>query len=263
MFVRLAQISSPSKLYLEEIEREQDLLAGTLVNESNPETLLVHIARVSSNRPNTFKDTEGLIAYLIRNYHWSPFEHTFITMEVTTSRAIGRQILRHRSFTFQEFSQRYAAVAEIESFEMRGKAEQNRQSSTDILFTVFPPRKNTDTSVLLLGVNKALQTESNLEDLQFGYHGLIGLAQRLYTRALEMGGAKETARFILPEATQTKIYMTGSLRSWIHYLGLRTDEHAQKEARDIAYMQYDLLYQYFPTTFRACIKEGVLQDLKL
>jgi thymidylate synthase (FAD) len=192
--------------------------------ENLTEALIVYIARVSSSRENKWEDHEKLIRYLIEHRHWSPFEHAHLTFEITTSRAIGRQLLRHRSFTFQEFSQRYAEATEFEEVELRAQAEKNRQSSTDVV--------NPD---LYLGDHDA-----------FGTHGVdipasdlvaehLERTRILYQELLDAGVARETARMILPECTQTTLYMTGNLRSWIHFLELRADEHAQKEVRKIAY----------------------------
>jgi thymidylate synthase (FAD) len=173
---------------------------------------IVEIARVSSSRVDKTEKPEGLISYLIRNKHWSPFEHSFLTFEIVTSKAIGIQLLRHRSFTFQEFSQRYAKVEAIEPIELREQAVSNRQSSTEI----FDPfiTKNW----------KASQEINNF----------LEHCQLLYNSLLDAGVAKECARMILPMATQTTIFMTGSIRSWIHFLDIRDDGHAQKEAQEIA-----------------------------
>lgn len=177
------------------------------------EQTIVEIARVSSSRKDKTENPAGLINYLIRNKHWSPFEHGFITMEIQTSKAIGIQLLRHRSFTFQEFSQRYAKVTEIESIELREQAETNRQSSTE----VFDP---------FLGHSNSTASQAISEYIEAG--------KVLYDILLDHNVAKECARMILPMATSTTIYMTGSIRSWIHLIQIRDDSHAQKEAQEIA-----------------------------
>jgi thymidylate synthase (FAD) len=177
---------------------------------------IVRIARVSSTRKDKNEVPEGLINYLIKNKHWSPFEHAYMTVEIVTSKAIGIQLLRHRSFTFQEFSQRYAAVEALEPFELRKQAVKNRQSSEE----VFDPEVFIEQGVY----PKASEVIQNLMDD----------CLRVYNSLLEVGVAKECARFVLPMCTQTTIYMTGSVRSWIHFLQLRDDEHAQKEIQLIA-----------------------------
>lgn len=185
----------------------------------NIENTIVEIARVSSSREDKSAKPEGLINYLIKNSHWSPFEHGYITFEIETSKAIGIQLLRHRSFTFQEFSQRYQDVSKIseegifEDVELRIQAENNRQSSEE----VFDP---------LIGQNRMRASGS----LSYYLKG----TELLYKQLIEAGVAREQARMILPMCTKTKIYMTGSVRSWVHFIGLRDDVHAQKEAQEIA-----------------------------
>ncbi len=189
----------------------------------NAERTILYIARVSSDQEN--EDTR-LINYLIRNGHWSPFEHASMTLEITTSRAIAVQILRHRSFTFQEFSQRYASPTGTVKYEARRQSVKNRQSSTDDLPEIV--KKNFREAQLMV------------EQTCFA----------AYNRAIEMGVSKEQARFLLPLATQTEIYMTGTLRSWIHYLGDgpggRTNEHTQQEHRDLALEAQDIFCDRFP-----------------
>lgn len=189
------------------------------------ETNIVEIARVSSSRKDKKEKPEGLINYLIKNKHWSPFEHGFLTMEIKTSKAIGIQLLRHRSFTFQEFSQRYAKVTELESIEFRLQAEKNRQSSTDVLGTVNINEEGWE----YIG-------DHNCEQYQLMAEAgdLLVRAQELYNKMVDSGIAKECARMILPMATSTTIYMTGPVRSWIHLLDVRDDSHAQLEIQLIA-----------------------------
>ena len=181
------------------------------------ENIIVEIARVSSSRTDKTEKPEGLINYLIKNSHWSPFECGYITFEIETSKAIGIQLLRHRSFTFQEFSQRYQEVGKIsddgmfEPIELRKQATNNRQSSEE----VFDP---------IVEGNKA---SSLIEE-----H--LKVSEELYRALLDSGVAREQARMILPMCTKTRIYMTGSVRSWIHFLSIRDDGHAQKEIQLIA-----------------------------
>lgn len=201
----------------------------------NAEINIVEIARVSSNRQNKSEKPEGLINYLINNKHWSPFQHSYITFEIVTSKAIGIQLLRHLSFTFQEFSQRYAKVEKIESIEFRLQAEKNRQSSTEIVGYI---QQITDTAYPTNGF--CFDLDEAFDDSGVYHHWLekvaVNLEQTLllYQEGLDLGIAKESARMILPMATQTTIYMTGSTRSWIHFLQIRDEDHAQKEIQLIA-----------------------------
>lgn len=179
----------------------------------NPEENIVEIARVSSSRKDKREKPEGLINYLIKHNHWSPFEHSYMTFEIETSKAIAIQLLRHRSFTFQEFSQRYQDVNLIsdkgifEPIELRWQATSNRQSSTDPI-------------------------NSSILDGKVAM--VLAACEQLYNNLIESGVSRETARFILPMATKTTLHMTGSIRSWIHFLQIRDDAHAQKEIQLIA-----------------------------
>ena len=195
----------------------------TLLNVTpNAEDHIVEVARVSSSRKNKKDKPEGLLSYLVRHKHWSPFEHGHATFEIETSKAIGIQLIRHRSFSFQEFSQRYQDVNRLESIfepiELRAQCEDNRQSSTEVIDPIIP------------GIN------SNIESTSAGkaIDSYLGKAHDLYNQLLEAGVAREQARMVLPLATKTKIHMTGSIRSWIHFLELRDDEHAQKEIQLVA-----------------------------
>lgn len=209
------------------------------------ERTVVEIARVSSKAKDKKAKPEKLINYLIRNSHWSPFEHGSITMEINTSRDIGTQLIRHRSFTFQEFSQRYQDVnlladdeenpSMFDYVELRKQCENNRQSSTEVY----------DPIIDLYGEDE-LASEA-IKDL-FQHIAL------LYDRLLAKGVARETARRILPMATKTRIYMTGSIRSWIHFLNLRLDSHAQKEIRIIAQEIEGILREELPIIFKALDK---------
>lgn len=203
-------------------------LTQSLIAELSPEEMIVYTARVSNpeNQHNT-ETSDRLINYLIKNKHWSPFEMVDMTVEITTSRAIAQQILRHRSFSFQEFSQRYSKATKIEPVDLRYKAKTNRQSSENMI---------------------------DLEDqLYFGQQveNLITQAQELYNSMIDNDIAKECARMILPLATQTTIYMKGSVRSWIHYLQIRTDEHTQLEHREIANEIKNIFTEKFPNISKA------------
>jgi thymidylate synthase (FAD) len=192
----------------------------------NAETNIVEIARVSSSRTDKTEKPEGLINYLIKNKHWSPFEHSYITFEIETSKAIGIQLLRHVSFRFQEFSQRYAKVEGIEPIEFRLQTEKNRQSSTDVVGIVFQT-ENGD-------IFAPDAVDPKFDQLMLKTAKVLSDVRALYLELIEAGIAKECARFVLPMATSTKIYMTGSIRSWIHCLEIRDDAHAQKEVQLIA-----------------------------
>jgi len=204
-------------------------------NTPNAEETIVEIARVSSKRTDKKSKPEGLINYLIKHKHWSPFEHASMTLEIETSKAIGIQLIRHRSFTFQEFSQRYQDVNLLgdmfENVELRKQAEDNRQSSTE----TFDP---------------IIQMEATVPASEV-IRSLLGKTQSIYNKLLEAGVARETARMILPLCTKTKIYMTGTLRSWIHFFELRDDEHAQKEIQEIAKEGKELFKQQFPVLSNA------------
>jgi thymidylate synthase (FAD) len=187
---------------------------------------IVYIARVSSKREDKKSKPEGLLNYLIKHKHWSPFEHSHMSIEIETSKAIGIQLIRHRSFTFQEFSQRYQNVELMgemfEEIEFRKQCEDNRQSSTEI-----HDGANAEAKRILL-------------DIKSLYQGL-----------LEDGVARETARMILPLCTKTRIHMTGSIRSWVHFLELRDDEHAQKEIQLIAKEIKRIFVEEFPIISKA------------
>ena len=186
----------------------------------NCEDLIAYCARVSnpSNQNNT-ATAPKLLKYLIKHKHWSPFEMASMTLEIKTSRAIAAQILRHRSFSFQEFSQRYSVAQDLEEVELRKQAEKNRQSSTD---------EFTD-GLFLAKVREHL-----------------GRSVSLYNEAIKLGVAKESARLLLPLTTETTMYMSGTIRSWVHYIDLRSQEDTQKEHRDIANACKDIFVEHFP-----------------
>lgn len=189
---------------------------------------IAYCARVSNPSNQNSDNFEGLIRYCIKHKHWSIFEMASMTLEIETTRAIAAQILRHRSFTFQEFSQRYAdtnlITSDIPIPELRRQDQKNRQNSTDDLDGYLKLTLETEI--------KEHFTRSN----------------NLYKRLLDMGVAKESARFVLPLATPTRIYMTGSVRSWITYIALREKSGTQKEHMDIAKECKVVFNECFPTT---------------
>ena len=178
------------------------------------EKTMAYIARVSNPKNQDNPSIGGLLSYCIQHQHWSVFEQSSMTLEIETTRAIAAQILRHRSFTFQEFSQRYAdtnLIAEkIPIPALRKQDLKNRQNSTDDL------------------------DEFVKQDIEMTITAHFNQAEKLYKRMLEAGVAKECARMVLPLATPTRLYMTGSCRSWIHYINLRSAHGTQKEHMDIA-----------------------------
>ena len=180
---------------------------------ADPEQTMAYIARVSNPSNQDNENYAGLLRYCIKHQHWSVFEQSSMTLEIETTRGLAAQVLRHRSFTFQEFSQRYAdsnLLGEIELPELRRQDTKNRQNSIDDL----------DPEVV--------------EKLEKQMNTLFSSSLALYNQMLESGVAKECARFVLPLATPTRLYMTGSCRSWIHYIQLRSAHGTQKEHMDIA-----------------------------
>jgi len=193
------------------------------------ESLIAYMARVSNppNQSNT-ETSARLIKYLIDHQHWSPFEMVNMCVSIETTRSIAAQILRHRSFSFQEFSQRYAAVTEMPEIpQLRTQDPKNRQNSVDNLDEVL---------------DKKFQFEIAKHYVD---------AYRLYRDLTDAGVAKECAREVLPMAAPTKLYMNGSIRSWLHYCDLRTSNGTQKEHALIASQIQDLLYQFFPSVSAA------------
>ena len=189
------------------------------------EELIAYCARVSNPANQDNPDSERLLKYLVKNKHWSPFEMVHIIMEIQTTRDIGRQILRHRSFSFQEFSQRYAAVAEMsEPREARLQDQKNRQNSIET--------GNMDL----------------ISDWNTWQEEILDLAERAYSWGIKNGVAKEQARVVLPEGlTMSRMYMSGSLRSWIHYCELRMGNGTQKEHRLIAEQCWNVIVEQFPS----------------
>ena len=177
------------------------------------EKMMAYIARVSNPNNQENEKYAGLLKYCIKHNHWSVFEQATMTLEIETTRAIAAQILRHRSFTFQEFSQRYADTQLLETIELpelRRQDSKNRQNSIDDLDPMV------------------------VEKLDKQMNTLFSSAFALYNQMLEEGVAKECARMVLPLCTPTKLYMTGSCRSWIHYINLRSAHGTQKEHMEIA-----------------------------
>tara|TARA_Y100001970_G_scaffold55238_1_gene69978 strand:- start:1291 stop:1929 length:639 start_codon:yes stop_codon:yes gene_type:complete len=190
------------------------------------EKTMAYIARVSNPKNQDNPSIGGLLSYCIQHQHWSVFEQSTMTLEIETTRAIAAQILRHRSFTFQEFSQRYAdtnLIAEkIPIPALRKQDLKNRQNSTDDL------------------------DEFVKQDIEMTITAHFNQAEKLYKRMLEAGVAKECARMVLPLATPTRLYMTGSCRSWIHYINLRSAHGTQKEHMDIAEGCRKVFTEQFP-----------------
>ena len=193
-------------------------------NQSLQESI-AYCARVSNptNQHNT-ETNERLLKYLIKHQHWSPFEMVSICLEIETTRDIARQILRHRSFSFQEFSQRYAiASLGFQTREARLQDHKNRQNSIET-------------------ENNELSSEWETKQTE-----IAELSQNIYTWALENGIAKEQARSVLPEGmTVSRMYMNGTLRSWIHYISLRSGNGTQKEHREVALECAYVISQVFP-----------------
>jgi len=195
------------------------------------EKTMAYVARVSNPNNQENPNYAKLLGYCIKHQHWSVFEQAFMTLEIETSRGIAAQILRHRSFTYQEFSQRYADSSllgdSIPLFDLRRQDTKNRQNSIDDI----------DDSVKQEFENKI---RKHFDD-----------SMVLYQSMLDMGIAKECARFVLPLATPTKIYMSGTIRSWVHYITLRSANGTQKEHMDIADACKKIFMEQFPTVSEA------------
>ena len=190
-----------------------------------------YVARVSNPKNQDNPNVAGLLSYCIKHGHWSVFEQAFMTVEIETTRGLAAQILRHRSFTFQEFSQRYADVNWLKMGipipELRSQDDKNRQNSIDDI-----PEEQ----------QKRLKNQISRHFYE---------AMDLYNELIREGIAKECARFVLPLASPTRIYMTGSVRSWVHYVDLRTGHGTQKEHMDIANECKDILIEQFPVCAKA------------
>ena len=192
---------------------------------------IAYCARVSNPKNQESESFAGLLKYCIKHQHWSIFEQAFMTLELNTSRGIAAQVLRHRSFTYQEFSQRYADVnwldAGIPIPELRRQDTKNRQNSID-------------------DIDPFVKQEFEIKMRKHFDEAMV-----LYQSMLDMGIAKECSRFVLPLATPTKIYMSGSCRSWIHYINLRTANGTQKEHMDLAEGCKKIFVEQFPTCAEA------------
>ena len=195
------------------------------------EKLMAYVARVSNPNNQGNDKFAGLLKYCIEHGHWSVFEQSFMTVEINTTRGLAAQILRHRSFTFQEFSQRYAdtnlLVSMIPVPDLRSQDIKNRQNSNDDI------------------------PEEKKEEYQALIARHFSEAMDLYNALLQEGVAKECARFVLPLATPTRIYMTGSCRSWIHYINLRSAHGTQKEHMDVAEGVRKIFSEQFPVVSQA------------
>jgi|TARA_R100000995_G_C3446256_1_gene105810 thymidylate synthase (FAD) len=195
------------------------------------EKLMAYVARVSNPNNQGNDKFAGLLKYCIKHGHWSVFEQAYMTVEINTTRGLAAQILRHRSFTFQEFSQRYAdtnlLADEIPMFDLRSQDLKNRQNSNDDV------------------------PENKKKDLQEKIAQHFVDSMDLYNELLANGIAKECARFVLPLATPTRIYMTGSVRSWVHYIDLRSAHGTQKEHMDVAEGVREVFTEQFPTVAEA------------
>ena len=196
----------------------------------NAEKTMAYIARVSNPKNQNNDDYSKLLSYCIKHEHWSVFEQSFMTLQIETNRGIAAQILRHRSFTFQEFSQRYADSAQLGNIplpELRRQDFKNRQNSIPDLPNELKERFNT-------------KIAAHFKD-----------ASDLYEELLAEGIAKECARFVLPLATRTRIYMSGSCRSWIHYINLRSAHGTQEEHKNIAQNCKSIFKKSFPIVSQA------------
>ena len=197
----------------------------------NAESQIAYCARVSNPNNQDREDIAKLLKYCIDHQHWSIFEQAFLTVEINTTRGLAAQILRHRSFTFQEFSQRYANTnllgEEIPMFDLRSQDNKNRQNSVDNVSA---------------GAKRVWQSKIEAHFKE---------SLKLYNEMLADGIAKECARFVLPLATPTRLYMSGTVRSWIHYIDLRSGNGTQKEHREIAERCKEIFSYYFPITARA------------
>ena len=190
------------------------------------EKTMAYVARVSNPNNQNNEKYAGLLSYCIKHQHWSVFEQAYMTLELTTTRGLAAQVLRHRSFTYQEFSQRYAdsslLAPKIPLPDLRRQDTKNRQNSTDDLDAFHK------------------------QEFEIAIERHFASAMDLYQTMLDHGVAKECARFVLPLAVPTKIYMTGSCRSWIHYITLRTANGTQKEHMDVAESCKKLFIEQFP-----------------
>ena len=195
------------------------------------EKTMAYIARVSNPSNQQNENYSGLLKYCIKHNHWSVFEQSSMTLEIETTRGLAAQILRHRSFTYQEFSQRYADTKLLDDKiplpKLRKQDLKNRQNSTDDL------------------------DEFIVQDFELEMEKLFNSSMQLYNKMLDSGVAKECARFVLPLATPTRLYMTGSCRSWVQYINLRSAHGTQKEHIDIAHKCREIFVEKFPNVSEA------------
>jgi len=217
MSVRLVSFTEPTSLMEGDFNGNFKIIS--------PEELIVYIARVSnpSNQMN-METAPKLINYLIKHKHWSPFEFVDVTFEIITRRSIAAQILRHKSFSFQEFSQRYSTATEVQPIELRKQGKTNRQSSEEPIPDFMLER----------------DVEQHFAN-----------SKMLYEKLIKAGVSRETARDVLPLSTETTMYMKGSVRSWIHYLELRCSPDTQKEHRLIAEGIKSIFVNQFPNISEA------------
>ena len=192
---------------------------------------MAYCARVSNPANQDNEKFSGLLKYCVKHQHWSIFEQAYMTLELTTTRGIAAQVLRHRSFTYQEFSQRYAdsslLMDKIPLPALRRQDDKNRQNSIDDL------------------------DPFDVQNLELQMQTLFDSSMALYQQMLGRGVAKECARFVLPLAVHTKIYTTGSVRSWIHYIDLRSANGTQKEHMDLALSAKEIFIEQFPAVAEA------------
>ena len=204
------------------------MLAKLISVTPDAEKHMAYCARVSNPSNQNNESFAGLLKYCVKHQHWSIFEQAFMTLELNTTRAIAAQVLRHRSFTFQEFSQRYADSSllgfdTIPLPELRRQDDKNRQNSIDDL------------------------DPFEVQTLEMQMQTLFDSSMALYQQMLKRGVAKECARNVLPLCVPTKMYMSGSVRSWLHYIDLRTANGTQKEHMDLANACKDIFMEQFPT----------------
>ena len=213
---------------------------SAITGSNSANDFIAYCARVSNpNNQNNNKTAPQLLAYLIKHGHWSPFEMISLTMEIQTTRDISHQIVRHRSFSFQEFSQRYAVSDTFEIRESRLQDAKNRQNSIELDYEDEYHRR----------IN---------EDFSMSQHAVLQTARDAYEKALDAGIAKEQARAVLPEGmTGTTLYMAGTLRSWIHYCELRMANGTQEEHADIAKKCWEIIGTHFPSVVKAVELKGV------
>ena len=202
----------------------------------NAEDLVAYCARVSNpNNQLNKKTSQKLLKYLIKHKHWSPFEMVSMTLEIKTSRAIAAQILRHRSFSFQEFSQRYSEALSSCPIELIEQGKTNRQVGDEVIDPVIMDEFYAE---ITRPASELIEDYTNF-------------AFKIYERLIDRGVARESARMILPLSTETTMYMSGSLRSWIHYIDLRSQEETQKEHRQVADDCKNIFLDQFPTLSEA------------